>query len=268
MATQNDSGYTSQLVEYAYQYAKWTLQSGSNLQVYLNSLARFSEYSLNNQLLIMAYKPDAVMIRGWYEWQEMGISVNENAIPIQIIEPVTLENGGRGFQAKYMADIRDTNAIYNPVIPDKSDSLEALLTDRKYNIVVVDEIKKGVRAMYMPNDKSIHVKRSSQAPADEFFTAIAAEMVHASFGEASEGVYKRASNQLTAMCTAYALGIKYGIDVSNISFENLPDKYTQMSEKVAMKELDKVRDNFLSVDKNVSKALEQIKGREMTEYAR
>ena len=172
MGMENDSGYTAQLVACANQYAKWTLQSGSNLQVYLNLLAHFPEYSLNNQLLIMAYKPDAVMIRGWYEWPEQGISINENATPIQIIEPVTLENGGKGFQVKYMADIRDTTAQYNPVVPDKLTTLEALLTDQKYNIVVVDEIKKGVRAMYMPNDKSIHVKRSSQATPDEFFTRV------------------------------------------------------------------------------------------------
>jgi len=268
MAIQNDDNYTSQLVAYANQCAKWTLQDGNNLQTYLNTLARFSEYSINNQLLIMAYKPEATMIKGWYEWQELGISINENATTIQIIEPITTEQGGKGFQVKYMADISDTNGQFNPVVPDKLTSLEALLTDKKYNITVVDEIKKGVRAMYMPNDKSIHVKRSSQAPPDEFFTAIAAEMVHASFAETSEGVYKRASNQLTAMGTAYALALKYGIDISNISFANLPEKYTQMSDKVAMKELQKIRENFISVDKNISMSLEQLRGREVAEYAR
>lgn len=262
------NNYTSELVAAAGNYAKWTLQSGSNLTMYLNILAKFSEYSLNNQLLIMGYKPDATFIKGWYEWQENGYAINENATIIQIIEPVSLENGDRIFQAKYMADVSDTSATINQVPPDKLTALEALLSDEKYNIAVVDEIKKGVRAMYMPNDKNIQVKRSSQAPPDEFFTAIASEMVHARFAEGTEGVYKRASHTLTAMCTAYALGIKYGIDVGNISFENLPEKYSQLSEKVCMKELSKIHDNFKDIDANISKTLEQIKIREVGEHAR
>ncbi|MBQ8319115.1 MAG: hypothetical protein IJX85_12370 [Lachnospiraceae bacterium] len=268
MATQNDGNYTLQLVECAKQYAKWTLQDGNNLQMYLNILSNFSEYTLNNQLLVMAYKPDAVMIKGWYEWPELGVSINENATVIQIIEPVVLDNGGKDFQVKYMADVKDTNAQYQIPVPDKLTALEALLTDRKHDVMVVDEIKKGVRAMYMPNDKSIHVKRSSQVKPDEFFTAIAAEMVHAEFGESSEGVYKRASNQLTAIGTAYALGKKYGMETENISFANLPEKYTKMSEKTSMNELEKIRANFLTIDRNIQKALEQIKQREVNGHAR
>lgn len=258
---------TRQLVDYANQSAKWMFQSGDNLKLYLNTLAKFSEYSLNNQLLIMGYKPDAVMIRGWYEWQEYGVTINENATVIQIIEPV-VENGINGFKIKYMADVADTNYTYTPNIPDKFTALEALLSDTTYSIVVVDEIKKGVRAMYMPNDKNIHVKRSAQAPPDEFFTAIASELVHAKLGETSEGVYKRASNSVTALCTAYALGMKYGIDVGNISFDNLPEKYTQMSEKVCMNELSKIHNNFKRIDGNVCKALEVIKSRVVNENVR
>ena len=258
---------TRELVAYAHQCAKWMFQSGNNLKMYLNTLAKFSDYSLNNQLLIIGYKPDAVMIRGWHEWGERGVSINENATVIQIIEPV-VENGIKGFQIKYMADASDTNYTYMPNIPDKLTALEALLSDTTYNIEVVDEIKKGVRAMYMPNEKNIHVKRSSQTSPDEFFTAIASEMVHARFAEDTEGVYKRASNSVTALCTAYALALKYGIDAGNMSFDNLPEKYTVMSEKVSMKELAKIHDNFKNIDGKLSKALETIRAREVRENAR
>lgn len=272
----DSSGYgtgkftTGQGVIYAGDLAQWALSDGDNLIYYLKVLSRFSQYTLNNQLLIMGYKPDAVFIKGMDEWNELGIRVNDVVErPIYIIEPVKdTENGKREFAWKIMYDATDTNYDYRDSVPDKFSALEALLTNREHVIEVVDEIKQNVRAMYMPDTGKILVKRSSQAPPDEFFNAIAAEMVHAKIAEKSEGAYNRGANQLTAMATAYALGTKYGIDTGNIRLQNLPERYAKLSAKDAKEELGKISQQFEHINANMTKSLDVILKREMSRNER
>lgn len=248
---------TEQLVEYASGMAKWSFESGDNLMWYLNTLAKFPDYSLNNQLLIMGYKADATYIKGINEWKELGVRVKEDASPILIIEPA----GGGAFQIKYMYDVSDTDYTYQEQSTDKLVALEALIAATD-NIQVVDEIKSGVRAMYIPEENSIRVKRSSKVSPDVFFTSIAAESVHRNMAAETEGTYKRAGNQVTSKTVAWALGAKYNMDVSDIPLSNLPERYTGLSEKVAKKELAKIRDGFITINKDMVEKLELIKNRE------
>lgn len=262
MDNNTTGGYTTaEGVLFAGELAQWALADGNNLIYYLNVLSRFSQYTLNNQLLIMSYKPDAVFIKGIEEWHEMGVRVNDVVErPVYIIEPV---KGTHEYAWKTMYDASDTDYDYRDSVPDKFSALEALLTDREDIIEVVDEIKQNVRAMYMPDTGKILVKRSSRVSPDEFFTAIAAEMVHARTAEKSEGAYNRGANQLTAMATAYALGSKYGIDTGNIRLQNLPERYAKLSAKDAKGELNKINQQFGSINTNMEKALNVILKREM-----
>lgn len=253
-------------VRFAGELAQWALSDGNNLIYYLNVLSRFSHYTLNNQLLIMSYKPDAVFIKGIEEWNELGVRVNDTVEkPIYIIEPV---KGTSEFTWKLMYDAPDTDYVYKDSVPDKFSALEALLTNQEHVIEVVDEIKQNVRAMYMPDTGKILVKRSSQVSPDEFFTAIAAEMVHAMTAEKSEGVYNRGANQLTAMATAYTLGTKYGIDTGNIRLQNLPERYAKLSVKDAKSELNKINQQFGHINTNMMQALDVILKREMSRNER
>lgn len=58
---------TIQYVEYATELAKWTLTDGRNLIRLLNVMANFPDYSMNNQLLVMAYNPEAGYIKTYEE---------------------------------------------------------------------------------------------------------------------------------------------------------------------------------------------------------
>ncbi len=259
---------TKDLVDYAGSLAQWCFQHGDNLNYYLHSLARFSDYTVNNQLLVMGYDPDATYIKGYEEWNNTGAIIRQDAKPIYIIEPI---KETKEFHPKYMCDVSGVDNFNH--VPqnngNKLNVLEALLTDSNHNIQVVDEVKSGVRSMYIPNEDVIRVKRSSKIPPDEFFTSIAAEMVHGNTARKyGEGVYRRATNQITAVCTAYALGIKYGIDVGNISLGDLPEKYHNLSIKQCMNELGKIRDNFINIDKQIQQSLSNILKREGLENAR
>lgn len=257
---------TGEGVRFAGELAQWALSDGNNLIYYLNVLSRFPQYTLNNQLLIMSCKPDAVFIKGREEWNELGVRVNDTVEkPVYIIEPV---KGTHEYAWKTKYDVSDTDYAYKDSIPDKFSALEALLTKQENVIEVVDEIKQNVRAMYMPDTGKILVKRSSQASPDEFFTAIAAELVHAGLAEKSEGAYNRGANQLTAMATAYTLGSKYGIDTGNIRLQNLPERYAKLSAKDAKSELNRINTRFGHINANMTKALDVILKREMSRNER
>lgn len=249
---------TEHLVQYAGKMAKWSLESGDNLIWYLKTLANFSDYSVNNQLLILGYNPTAQYIKGYDEWQEFGVIVNQDSTIIPIIEPVN-----DGYQIKYMLDYRDTNYSYTPMENDKLMCLEALLTNKDIGVSVVDEIKVGVRAMYIPEQNVILVKRSNQVSTDVFFTSIITEKVHAYFAKENEGVYKRSVNQFTATAVSYALGLKYEMNVDNIKLSNLPEKYTKLSETLAKKELDKITKAYNMINRDIKKNLQLIKERDV-----
>lgn len=250
---------TTQFVEYASQLAEWTLQDGNNLMLYLATLAKFPDLSLNNQLLIMGYKSDAEYIKSYEDWLALGVTVNGTATAIPIIEP---DADGNGFHMKNEYDASDTSYQYQKNIPDKLESLEALLVGHAEEINVVDEIK-GIsgRAFYKPAEKKIYVVRSSQVTPDEFFTAIANELVHENIASGYEKAYPRSANILTGMSAAYALGRRYGMDTGNIHLEQLPERYTKLSEKKAKSVLDGIRRHVARIDKDMRDALVGIRQR-------
>lgn len=249
------NSYTEQLTEYAGALAKWTLEDGNNLMTYLNVLSHFpGEYTVNNQLLIMGYRVDAEYINGLDEWNNLGVMVREDASPIVIIEPY-----GEGFREKYMYDVKDTDTAWQKPVYDKATVLEALIASAG-KIDVVDEIKKGVRAMYIPDEKLIRVKRSSELGFDKFFTAIASELYHSRAAEekGGEGTYKRATNLITSKAVAWALGARYNMDLTDISLANLPEKYSSLSSKGCKTELEKIKAGFDSIAKDMDLALAEI----------
>lgn len=60
---------------------------GDKFKTYLNTLAHFRSYSLNNQLLIAIQKPDATLCAGYSTWKLEGRYVKQGEKGIQILCP-------------------------------------------------------------------------------------------------------------------------------------------------------------------------------------
>ena len=54
---------------------------------FLNTMAKFPKYSLNNNLLIMMQKPDASLCQSYTGWKQMGRSVRRGEKGIRILAP-------------------------------------------------------------------------------------------------------------------------------------------------------------------------------------
>ena len=108
---------------------------------YLETCARFHQYSLHNLWLILLSKPDASQVAGFKKWQSMGRCVRrgEHGIPIlaPIFSTVTDEDGVElqrlvGFKVVYVFDISQTEGEPLPEppnwkSPEKNAELQARL---------------------------------------------------------------------------------------------------------------------------------------------
>lgn len=64
------------------------LRNGQDWQRWLTIAARLHQYSLNNQLLIAAQRPDATTVAGYGAWKALGRQVNQGETGIAILAPV------------------------------------------------------------------------------------------------------------------------------------------------------------------------------------
>lgn len=255
--------------------AKWVLQDGANLKFYLQTISACPDYSINNQLLLMyqSQSKPFTMIKSQDAWQEQGVSINPEAAAFTIWEPDKDDNGevilaanGKepaGYHYKYMYDAADTDYSYVPEHATSEQALEALLTNLDVPVVVVDEIKNvaGVRAMYVPKDKTIYVVRSGRAPADEFFTAIATEMGHAfchSQQKDTAVAYNRAQYHFTCCSAAYAVATHHGVKTDALNIDIVPDRFVQMGDRAAKNEITRLAKINRTLEGNMRMPLDKI----------
>ena len=99
-------------------------QPGQSLLPLLGAMSRFSKYSLTNQMLIFAQRPDATRVQGYRAWNDAGYQVRKGEKGIAIYapmrftredsveEPGTLESPSRtGFRVAWVFDVAQVNRI-------------------------------------------------------------------------------------------------------------------------------------------------------------
>ena len=104
-------------------------QPGKSLLPLLTSMSRFAKYSLANQMLIFAQRPDATCVQGYRAWNKAGYQVRKGEHGIAIYAPMlftkrpdapdaddsgtTDESAARrlGYRVAYVFDIAQVDAI-------------------------------------------------------------------------------------------------------------------------------------------------------------
>jgi len=64
------------------------IQNSEQFRLFLETMAKFHEYSLGNQILIALQKPDATRVAGFNTWKNLGRWVKKGATGIAILAPV------------------------------------------------------------------------------------------------------------------------------------------------------------------------------------
>ena len=80
-------------------------------KTFLSSMAKFHNYSLNNQILIAVQKPDSTLCAGYTTWQKQNRYVKKGEKGIQIICPVP-------YKKEYLKDVIDKTTGKPELLPD------------------------------------------------------------------------------------------------------------------------------------------------------
>lgn len=80
-------------------------------KAFLSSMAKFHNYSLNNQILIAVQKPDSTLCAGYTTWQKQNRYVKKGEKGIRIICPVP-------YKKEYLKDVIDKTTGKPELLPD------------------------------------------------------------------------------------------------------------------------------------------------------
>ncbi len=247
------------------------LGTGQRWQELLEFGQRFHRYSLNNQLLIMAQRPDATRVAGFNKWKELGRSVNKGEKAIWIYAPLVRkveveDDAGRrkesrvvGFKVVPVFDVSSTSGQplpEPPVVPYNRASGDAPEGMREELSAQVEE--HGYTLVYRDLGDGPAIPDGSTDPANKTVTintqhseahqakTLAHELAHIELGHLERtGEYhtraggQRSTMEVEAESVAYGIGRRYGLRAKGDSFAYIdgwasgnPDKVHQTAEAV------------------------------------
>ena len=210
---------------------------------YLDVQGRFDKYSVGNALVISASLPTATQLKEFDDWKESGAFIKKGENGIKILEPgdpYTRADGSSGisYNVKKMFDISQTTSNQKPrtISYDDRVKLTALLKDCPVDIKAVDEIPNSNNVVeWNKEDNALYVKRGGETP--EIFKQLAKELTRVALEETGNSEL----DNFKCVSTSYMLCKKYGIDVSDININSIPEAFKNMSASEVRNELTSIR---------------------------
>lgn len=227
---------------------------------YLNVQGRFDKYSVGNALVITASNPNATQLKEFDDWKESGAFIKKGENGIKILEPgdsYTRADGSSGtsYNVKKMFDISQTTSNQKPrtISYDDKVKLTALLKDCPVDVKIVDMIPNSDNiAEWNKNDNALYVKQGGETP--EIFKQIARELTRVGLEETGNTEL----DNFKCISSSYMLCKKYGIDVSNININSIPESFKNMSASEVRNELTSMRSVMQDINTRMSAYFESI----------
>lgn len=227
---------------------------------YLDVQGRFDKYSVGNALVISATMPNATQLKEFDDWKEVGAFIKKGANGIKILEPgdsYTRADGSSGisYNVKKMFDISQTtyNQKTRTINYDDKVKLTALLKDCPVDIKAVDDIPNSSNVVeWNKEDNALYVKRGGETT--EIFKQLAKELTRVSLEETGNTEL----DNFKCISTSYMICKKYGIDVSDVNINNIPEKFKNMSASEVRNELTSMRSAMEDINTRMSAYFETI----------
>lgn len=226
----------------------------NKFQEYLNIQSRFAKYSVGNCLVLLEKAPNSTQIKDEDSWKAKGIELKDNPKGIKILEP-NKSNGTTYFNPKVVYDISQTVAQnHNPEINygDRK-LLEALLFRCDVPRKAVDKLPDGtIGSLYSKNENVLYVCKGMER--ELLFQTLSQEMGNIEMKDEEESNIK----SFKSYCISYMICKRYGIDVTNFNFENLPYEITSQKEPKRIRiQIEKIRNNFEEINSRMSEYFEK-----------
>lgn len=250
------------------------MQNDDSFVNYLNFQSNMDRYTASNAILIMSRCPDATQLKSKGGWKELDVEVQVSEDEaIHILKPSDyIDNEGNqrtSYNVDYIYDISQTNAEPKP--PQKAESnpkvlAMALMKSATVPKVAVDELPiPNSTAFYDNENNKLLVKRNSDSVS--LFKDISREL---SLAEIADGCdeYNRAECLPSAICSAYMICQKYGIDNSDMNVTAAKQEWAGLENKDVRTMLAMANDGLYSVGKNLYVQLQKDKEKAEKEPAR
>lgn len=250
------------------------MQNDDSFLNYLNFQSNMDRYTASNAILIMSRCPDATQLKSKGGWKELDVEVQVSEDEaIHILKPSDyIDNEGNqrtSYNVDYIYDISQTNAEPKP--PQKAESnpkvlAMALMKSATVPKVAVDELPiPNSTAFYDNENNKLLVKRNSDSVS--LFKDISREL---SLAEIADGCdeYNRAECLPSAICSAYMICQKYGIDNKDMNVTAAKQEWAGLENKDVRTMLAMANDGLYSVGKNLYVQLQKDKERAEKEPAR
>lgn len=215
---------------------------------YLDIQSRFSKHSVGNCLVILEKAPNSTRIKDESSWNEIGIELISNAKSIKILEPNKVNNKIY-YNPKEVYDITQTNAPKEEITKNYSDRklLEAIIQDCDVPRKAVDKLPNGtLGSEYNRDENVLYVCKGMDK--ELLFQTLFQEIGNIEMRNEENSNIK----SFRSYCISYMLCQKYGIDVSDFDFSDLPKEITNQKEPKGVRgELNIIRSNFENIDKKI-----------------
>ena len=240
---------------------------------YLDVQGRFDKYSVGNALVISATYPNATQIKEFDDWKESGAFIKKGANGIKILEPgdsYTRSDGSSAisYNVKKMFDISQTTSTQKPRTINYDDrvKLTALLKNCPVDIKAVDEIPNSDKvALWSKEDNVLYVNKIDDleglkcayvagSNSGDLFKQLAKELTRSVLEETGNTEL----DNFKCESTSYMLCKKYGIDVSDININSIPEAFKNMSASEVRNELTSMRSNMEDINTRMSAYFETI----------
>ena len=219
--------------------------NGEKFREYLDIQSRFTKYSVGNCLVIMEKAPDSTQITDKESWKEKGIELKDNAKGFQILEP-SRSNGKTYYNPKMVYDVSQTTSTNKEPTINYGNRrlLEALLYNCQVPKEAVDVLPNGeIGSQYDKEKNVLYVCRGMNR--EILFQTLTQEMARIELNDEENNNMQN----FISYCNAYMICKKFGVDVSNYNFKNLPEEIkSQKSGKGIRAELNKIKENFERVN--------------------
>ena len=263
--------------------------SSEKYKTFLDTMAKFPRYSVNNNILIMMQRPDASLVQSYGGWKKMGRNVKRGEKGIRILAPAPykaqveqqkVDSNGRGiFDTKgnpVMETVEVDRVAFKPVstfdvsqtegkeLPSLGVS-ELTGSVENYNAFIeaikevcpvpigFEDIKSGAKGYYHTTDKRIAIQ-SGMSELQTLKTAIH-EMTHQML-HSGEDKKTRSSKEVEAESVAYTVCKHYGLDTSDYSFSYVAGWSSGKDVKELKESLDTIqkaaKDIITSLDEKLS----------------
>lgn len=218
-----------------------------NYKDYIRTMAKFTNYSINNCILIASQRPDASCVCGYKTWQtEFNRTVNRNESGIMIIAPVkykadveepiydgdshpVIGDDGKqktekvtkefqAFRPAYVFDVQQTSGEPLPSLVhllqggvQDYEVIKSALIEISPVPVAFEPISGGANGFYSPGEKRIVVKED--LPELQTIKTLIHEIAHAELGHGSEeDKFDRKTKEVQAESVAYWVAAMIGTD--------------------------------------------------------